>query len=542
MSPPPPDNAATLKFNPPAKSGGGRGSPAPEARDWGHLAKLYESLPPHALEAEMSLLGSILIDAQVLGDVIFIVKSGEAFYTPAHGAIFDAMIFLYDRHSSVDIVQLNQILVDRNVLEAIGGVGYLVELANSVPSATNAVHYARLVREKAVVRQLIGAAGDILHTAYHSPENATVILNEAEKAIFKIAEQSEQTQIEALHDLIRQTMEHIDANLGREFYGLPTGFTELDEMTTGLQAGEMLIIAARPSMGKTALALNIIEAIAIRGRPVGLFSLEMSKQQLVQRMLCARSGIDAQRLRRNMLREQEYSALMAACDELQAAPIYIDDTGGLNLMQLRTKARRMVAKHKVQALFIDYLQLMSAGGRVESRQLEVSEISRSVKALARELNIPIICLSQLNRAAEQREGHKPRMSDLRESGSLEQDADVIMLLHREEYYHKDDRDWVAENPDKVGVAELIISKQRNGPTGTVELTWIADCTRFRDYVPDRAHSSFEPKYVPAVVAGSSAAAPFGGGARTGPVDHFRDGGGPEHDEEPRHDADHNPPF
>ena len=540
-----------------ALSGGGGGGWAlasgAGARDWRHLATLFESLPPHAIEAEMSLLGSILIDPQVLGDVIFIVRKGQDFYKPANGAIFDAMIELYDKHSSLDIVQLNQRLVDRNALDAVGGLDYLVQLASAVPSAANAQHYARLVREKATVRQLITAAGDILYDAYHSPDESQLILDRAESHIFHIAQQTESAQIETLHDLIRQTMERIEANLGNALTGIPTGFRELDEITTGLQAGEMVIIAARPSMGKTALVLNMAENMAMGGHAVGIFSLEMGKQQLVQRLLCARSGIDSQRLRRNMLKDLEYRALMAACDELQQAPIFIDDTPALSMLQLRAKARRMAAKHKVKAILIDYLQLMTAGGRVESRQIEVSEISRGVKAMARELQVPVICLSQLNRAAESREGHRPRMSDLRESGSIEQDADVVMLLHREDYYYKDDPDWAENNPDSIGVAELILTKQRNGPTGTIKLSWIAQSTRFRDFARGSPPGGYhQPKVMPepprrrssamvlpsggggGAVGTSTASAPpfspagsFSPGRKGGPVQQFRDGGGPE---------------
>src|SRR5262245_45759928 len=270
--PPGPDGARTSSRNNNAGGSGGR--------DWRHLATLFESLPPHAIEAEMSLLGSVLIDPQVLGDVIFIVKRGNDFFKPANGAIFDAMVELYDKHSSLDIVQLNQLLVDRNALDAVGGLDYLVQLASAVPSAANAQHYARLVREKSMVRQLIAAAGDILYDAYHSPEESQSILDRAESLIFHIAQQTEAAQIESLHDLIRQTMERIEANLGNELTGMATGFRELDIMTTGLQSGEMVILAARPSMGKTSLALNIAENMAIGGQPVGIFSLEMGKQQL----------------------------------------------------------------------------------------------------------------------------------------------------------------------------------------------------------------------------------------------------------------------
>jgi replicative DNA helicase len=375
----------------------------------------------------------------------------------------------------------------------VGGVDYLVELASAVPSASNAMHYAKLTREKAAIRQLIAAAGEILYEAYHTPDDAQGVMERAEQKIFQIAQRAETTQIDSLADLLHQTMEIIEANQGKQITGLPTSFHELDNITGGLQRGEMVIVAARPSMGKTALALNIAEQMAIRGIAVGIFSLEMGKQQLVQRLLAARSGIDSHRFRRNMLTKDDFHKLMAACDQMQDAPIFIDDTPGLTLMQMRAKARRMAAKHDVKALIIDYLQLMSITGRSESRQVEVSEISRGVKAMARELEVPVMCLSQLNRAAEQREGHRPRMSDLRESGAIEQDADVVAMLHREEYYHQAEPEWADLNPDKVGLAELIIAKQRNGPTGTVQLSWIPDTMRFRDYAPDPGMSYSEPK-------------------------------------------------
>ncbi|MHC4107774.1 MAG: replicative DNA helicase [Planctomycetota bacterium] len=472
--------ATQLAVDRPSGQRGDRG------RDWRHLSQLFEKLPPHALEAEMSLLGSILLDPQVVGDVVLIVRSGEDFYKPANGAIYDTMVELYDKHASIDIVQLNQALADREILDSVGGLNYLVELADAVPSAANATHYARLVREKAMVRRLIEAAGDILYEAYHSPDQAQAILDQAEQRIFNIAQHSQHTQIESLHELIKQTISLLEASEGKQLTGLPTGFVELDELTGGLQRGEMIVIAARPSMGKTALALNIAEQMATHGLGVGIFSMEMSKQQVVQRILCARSGIDSQRLRRHMLRPDDIRALMAACDDLLHAPIFVEDTPGLSSMQLRAKARRMVAQHEIKIIIIDYLQLMALGGRIESRQLEVSEISRAVKAMARELNIPVVCLSQLNRSPEQREGHRPRMSDLRESGSIEQDADVVAMLHREDYYHQGDEAWFDANPDKAGLAELILAKQRNGPTGTLKLSWIADCTRFRD------HSSAKP--------------------------------------------------
>ncbi len=477
-APSPPERTLSLAHEASAESS--------SKRDWRHLSQLFEQLPPHAIQAEMSLLGSMLIDPQVVGDVILVLRGGADFYKPANGALYDAMIQLYETKASLDIVQLNQVLQDRGVLEAIGGLSYLVELADAVPSAANAVHYARQVREKSCVRQLIDAAGEILYDAYHQPEDAQDLLQEAEQRIFHIAQQSEHSQAEELHVLLDHAMKQIEDNDGRLITGIPTGFAKLDEETSGFQRGEMIIIAGRPSMGKTALALNIAEQMALRGHPVGIFSLEMSRQQLVQRLLASRSGVSSQKLRRSNLNQSEFQRLHVACDELLKARMFIDDTAGLNLLHLRTKARRMVSNHRVEAILIDYLQLMSSGGRVESRQVEISEISRGVKAMARELNVPVVCLSQLNRSPEQREGHRPRMSDLRESGSIEQDADVVTMLHREEYYHKSDPDWVEHNEDKVGVAELIITKQRNGPIGTVPLTWVEEITRFRDY--SSAHS------------------------------------------------------
>lgn len=446
---------------------------------------LLQALPPHAIEAEMSLLGSMLIDPDVIGDVLMIVRAGDAFYKPANGAIFTAMIELYDRNASLDIVQLNQVLTDRSILDAVGGLDYLVEVAQSVPSASNAAHYARLVRDKAMIRELISVAGRILADAHERSEDPVALLNDAESQIFQIAQRSEHHQAESLRDLIEQAMTMIQENEGRALTGVPTGFAKLDEILGGMQRGEMLVLAARPSMGKTALALNIAENAAMHGNAVAIFSLEMSRQQLVQRLLSARSGVDGDRLRRHMLRTEDYKALMRACDELHDTPIFIDDTAGLTLMQLRAKARRLKQKHDIKAVVVDYLQLMTAGHRVESRQQEVSEISRGVKAMARELDVPVVCLSQLNRAAEQREGHRPRMSDLRESGSIEQDADVVAMLHREEYYHNDP-DWRDENPEKCNLGEVIIAKQRNGPTGLVQLTWDSRTTCFRDLAPMHA--------------------------------------------------------
>jgi replicative DNA helicase len=491
----------------------------PRPDDRRNLAALFQALPPHALEAEMSLLGSMLWDHHIVGDVVQVIHSGDDFFKPAHGVLYEAMVAIYDQHASLDVVQLNQHLIDKGALEAVGGLDYLVQLAESVPSSANAVHYARLVREKAIVREVIGAAGEILEDAHQSSDESKIILERAEQRIFQIAQRRETVTAESLHELIEQELRNLEANEGCHITGVATGFRDLDDMTAGLQKGELVVLAARPSMGKTALALNIAEQIAMGGKAVGVFSLEMGREQLVQRLISAASGVDLSRLRRGMIGRENYPRLMSACGRLQKAPLFIDDTPGLTLLQLRAKARRMAAKHQIKAIVIDYLQLMGVGGRVESRQVEVSEMSRGVKAMARELEVPVICLSQLNRAAEQREGHRPRMSDLRESGSIEQDADVIALLHREEYYHHSTPGWIDENPDKVGVAELIIAKQRNGPTGTVELVWDSGSTRFKD-------RAFEPSRGYTPPRETSAPSNFAPARKSGPVAGFRDGGGP----------------
>ncbi|MFG0331098.1 MAG: replicative DNA helicase [Phycisphaerales bacterium] len=442
------------------------------------IGQLFDKLPPHALEAEMALLGSMIIDANVIGDVIQIVKSPEDFHRAAHGAVFQALVELYDSHNAGDLTMLYNRLADRGVAEEIGGPEFLEELVNAVPVATNATHYARIVADKAIVRRLIGAAGEILRTAYTNAGDVREVLDSAEKAIFDVVQSGEKEGAASLSALLELTMQAIESrSQGGVLTGHATGFTEFDEMTSGLQRGDMIILAARPSMGKTAFALNMAENVALLGHPVGVFSLEMSKQALAQRLLCSRSEVDSHRLRRNMLSRDDFRRLGLAMAELNEAPIYIDDTPGISVLELRAKARRMVAKHDVELIIVDYLQLMSGSSR-ESRQQEVSEISRGVKGLARELNVPVICLSQLNRAAENREDHRPRMADLRESGSIEQDADVVLMLHREDYYqqHKDDY-------EPTNIAELIITKQRNGPTGTVKLVWVGESTKFKNYTP-----------------------------------------------------------
>jgi replicative DNA helicase len=461
--------------------------------------QLFEKQPPQAIEAEMSLLGSMILDPKVIPDVLPFTRRSEDFYNESNGAIFKAIVDLYDQRNSGDLVQLVDLLRDRRVLDGIGGVGYLEQLAASVPTSVNAPHFAKIVAEKAKLRRLIDTAGSILYDAYHvgdlGPEGAREVLDKAEMAVFEIAQEQAASDPQSLSDLLEMELRRIEAqDFGDgSMSGVATGYYDLDDKLRGLQPGELIVLAARPSMGKTALALNLAEQMACGGIssgqqatkrvPVGVFSLEMSKQALVQRMLSARSGVQSQLLRGGTrMGDKNLRDLMMAADELKMAPIYIDDSADLTVLNLRARARRMVAQHGVKAIMIDYLQLMSAPGAArESRQVEVSTISRGVKALARELKVPILCLSQLNRASESREGNRPRMSDLRESGSIEQDADVILLLHREEYYHVQDESWKQENPDKIGIAEVIVAKQRNGPTGVVKLYWDNNTTRFKNF-------------------------------------------------------------
>lgn len=540
------------------------------------MGRLFDRTPPHAMEAERSLLGSILLDPQVLNDVVEIVPSPESFYKESHGTIYKALVDTFDAHQSGDLVQLTETLRARGVLDRVGGTGYLMELAEAVPSAASAPYYARLIADAARLRKLIDAAGEILHDAYTgadgTPDGAKRVIDLAEKRIFDIASEDINAEPESLKELLHAEMQRIDEADGRPIMGVPTGFPDLDQMTSGLQPEELIILAARPSMGKTAIALNLAEQIAFGGVtpweprrhakpvPVGIFSLEMSRGALVQRLLSARSGVDSAKLRNGMVNAEEYERLRQASAELAEAPMIIDDTPGMTVLTLRAKARRMKQRHGIGCIVIDYLQLLSSPTAArESRQVEVSEISRSIKALARELKLPVICLAQLNRGAEQREGNRPRMSDLRESGSIEQDADVVALLHRESYYHRGEPAWDPnspefdeENRDKLNLAELILAKQRNGPTGTVKLVWDSHVVRFksydsmhsgsaygfaRDFASDRDAGGYSgpdfapaPSFAPAPTPASPAPPTneyrgFAPGKKSGPEENFRDGSG-----------------
>jgi replicative DNA helicase len=433
---------------------------------------------PESLAAEAAVLGSMIIDPQSIADVVEMIDAA-AFYRMEHQIIFDAIITLYEKNrgKGLDAVLLRDQLEKNNRLKEIGGVDYLGRIMESVPSSANVMYYTGIIKDKQLLRELIQATTEILEDAYSVPGETAEKLNDAERKIFSVTDKNVTGSASALKDLVVRAYELIEKREGSHVTGLATGFHELDEITCGLQNGEMIIIAGRPSMGKTSLALNIAEHIGITEKiPVAIFSLEMGKQQLAERFLCSTSEIDAQLVRKGMLNDEQYHELASASEILSEAPVFIDDTAALTPLGLCAKARRLKSQYNIRCVILDYLQLMHIGtGRVESRQQEITTISRYVKALARELNVPVVVLSQLNRSPEGREGHRPRMSDLRESGSIEQDADVVMLLHREDYYRRGESGFEADN-----TAEIIIAKQRNGPTGLVELIFREKFTRFEN--------------------------------------------------------------
>lgn len=403
------------------------------------------------------------------------------FYRHDHRILYECVIDMYEQNRPMDILVLEDELRRRNQLDAVGGRDYLVDLCQSVPSAANAEYYAKIVRDKAMLRDLIGVTGEIMQAAYDDSAPAQEIMDRAEQSLFEVTEQRVSSHAMPIREFLDETFAHLDDPdlMG----GVPTGFTQIDHMTGGLQKGDLVVIAARPSMGKTAFGLSLLEHIGIdendrRGFPSVFFSLEMSKLLIAQRLLCSRARVDMGRMRRATLNDREIGMLHAAHAEMRDAPIFIDDTPGMSVMEVRAKARRLKMMHDIRVVFVDYLQLMNDPANKESRQQEISAISRGLKALGRELEVPIVALAQLNRQVEGRSSNRPRMSDLRESGAIEQDADVIMLLHREEYYSDKKGDGGAADPGIKGTAEVIIDKQRNGPTGVVELHFTAEYARF----------------------------------------------------------------
>jgi replicative DNA helicase len=433
---------------------------------------------PHNLEAEKSVLGAILLNNHAFNQAAEIIDA-EDFFRDAHRRIFEKMVLLTDRNDPVDLVTLKDELGRSGELEDVGGPAYISALTDGVPRSANIEHYARIVKEKSTLRRLIQSANEVLVRAYDAEEDADDLLDEAERSIFQIAEgrmRSGFIRIGELVDSGYQLIEQMQAQRGL-VTGVPSGFVDLDEMTSGFQKSDLVIVAARPSMGKTSLVLNMAVNSAVEsGRSVGIFSLEMSKEQLFMRMLTSESRVDAHRFRGGFLGEQDYARLVEAFARLHDAKIFIDDTPSVGILEMRAKCRRLKLEHGLDMVVVDYLQLMQGRGRFESRQQELASISRSIKILAKELEVPILALSQLSRAPEARSDHRPQLSDLRESGALEQDADVVMFIFREDMYQVEGE----RNPETEGTAELIIGKQRNGPTGSVRLAFLKQYTRFEN--------------------------------------------------------------
>ena len=431
-------------------------------------------VPPQNLEAEKSVLGSMLIDAEAIGVVVEIVDEA-CFYEEPHRMIFAAMIDLYNNHKNVDLITLSDKLRGDGTLERVGGVTYLSMLIDLVPSSANVEYYAQIVKEKSVQRKLIKNATQIISESYEPGVGVRELVDRAEKLIFEVAEVGERQKSVHIKEIVRESIETIDSLYQRKEHvtGIATGFDEFDRLTSGLQKSDLIIVAGRPSMGKSSLAISLAEHAAIEKKiAVEFFSLEMSKEQLVQRMLCSHARVDAHKLRSGFLSPSDWPKLTAAAGKLSASGVFIDDTPAISALELRAKARRLKVSHDIQLLVLDYLQLMRSSRRAESRQQEISDISSSLKALARELSIPIIAVSQLSRAVESRQDHRPQLSDLRESGAIEQDADLVALLVREEYYNPTE--------ENRGVADVIIAKQRNGPVGTMRLTFIKEYMRFEN--------------------------------------------------------------
>jgi len=430
--------------------------------------------PPQNISAEQAALGSMLLQEEAILHSIDILKP-EDFYQKSHQNIFQCILDLFEKSRGVDLVTLTEELNRKNLLEKIGGVTYLTNLINSVPTAANIEYYIKIIEEKSILRNLINNTTKIISMAYEEKEDAKILLDKAEHLVFEISDRNIRQSFVPIKEIIQDSYEKIEDlyHRGGFITGVPSGYEELDDITTGFQPSELIVVAGRPGMGKTAFCMSIAQYVSIyKNIPVAIFSLEMSKSQLVQRMLCSEARIDSHNLRKGRLVEADWAPLSMAAGRLSSSSIFIDDTAGISCLEIRAKARRLKAQCSLGLVIVDYLQLMQTAGKVENRQQEISEISRSLKGLARELNVPVVAVSQLSRAVEQREERRPRLSDLRESGAIEQDADLVIFIYREEYYRP--------KTEKKGIAEIIISKQRNGPTGKVELTFIKEYAKFEN--------------------------------------------------------------
>jgi replicative DNA helicase len=433
-----------------------------------------EKALPHNAEAERTVLGAVLVDNAAFNSAAELL-SRDDFYREAHRRVFDAMAALAERSQPIDTVTLKDELARAQALEAVGGAAYLASLVDGMPRITNVEQWCRIIKEKAVLRNLIHASNRIAHSCYEAEDDAAAILDRAEKAIFDIAERRMRQGFVSIREIVKESFRTIDQlSQSREAVtGLSTGFVDLDDMTSGLQKGDLIIIAARPAMGKTSFCLNMAQYASLKtGDTVGIFSLEMSKEQLVIRMLCADARVDSHRLKTGNLQEKDWARLAKAYADLSTSKIYIDDSAMITPLEIRAKCRRLKAEQGLSLVIVDYLQLVTGAGRTENRQQEISGISRSMKGLAKELDIPVIALSQLSRAPEARSDKRPELSDLRESGSLEQDADIVMMIFREDEYKPTE--------ENRGIAEILIKKQRNGPTGSVKLAFIKEFTRFEN--------------------------------------------------------------
>jgi len=441
-----------------------------------------DRLPPQSRDAERSVLGSMLRENGVIGDVVQIVRE-ENFYLDAHQKIFKAITSLYDHGSPVDAVMLAELLREQKQIEDIGGYGYLGELWDAAPTAANAEYYARIVRDKALVRHLIHASTEILRDSYDQAMPADELLEMAERKVLDIAEMGITGQTTTLEQAVNEAYDRLDARHGQDHLaisGLPTGYVDLDEKTAGFQNSELVIVAARPSVGKTAFALNVVRHLIVEdNKPIFFVSLEQSRIELAERLLCCQARVDSHKLRKGHLSSEEMDRMIEAAEFLRRAKLFIDDTPALNMLRIAANARRLKLRHQIRAVFVDYLQLIEPDNRRDSRQEQVAAISRRLKHLARELKIPVVALAQVNRSSEDRQDHKPRLADLRESGGIEQDADTVMLLHRPEMY---------EPGQHEGTVEVMIAKQRNGPTGEITLTYLKQFMRFENFAVESPFS------------------------------------------------------
>lgn len=438
------------------------------------MEEITKRVPPQSLEAEQSVIGSMIMDREAIESVKDSLND-EDFYHPDLKIIYEIIVGLYNANKPVDLVTLQSALQDRDVLDQVGGVEYLSKLAMAVPTSAHAKHYALIVKEKSTLRKVIKASQDIMADAYDGSQAVDGVLNSAEESIFNIVQNRDSGEFASIAELVNPMLTRLELltkNQGA-VTGIATGFLDLDYKMAGMQPSDLVLVAARPSMGKTAFALNVVQHAAVHEKKIcAMFSLEMSKDQLLNRMVCSEAMVDSQKVRTGDLQDDDWTKISMGAVILAESPIYVDDTPGITIAEIRAKCRKLKMEHGLDLIMIDYLQLMSGNGKAQSREQEISEISRGLKALAREMDAPVVALSQLSRACESRADHRPMLSDLRESGAIEQDADVVMFLYRDEYYHPDS--------EQKNQAELIIAKQRNGPTGTVHLVWIGQYTKFKN--------------------------------------------------------------